>query len=84
VVLPHSWPGIVDVARINLAAAWLMLVVAELLAAQEGLGFRLVRAQRFRQVDTMFAILFVFAIIGVVSDLALRWIRNRTAPWARP
>ena len=44
VVLPHAWPGIVDVARINLAAAWVMLVVAELLAAQEGLGFRLVRA----------------------------------------
>ena len=44
VVLPHSWPGIVDVARINLAAAWLMLVVAELSSgAQEGLGFRLAR-----------------------------------------
>ncbi len=83
VILPHSWPGIVDVARINLAAAWLMLVVAELLAARDGLAFRLIRAQRFRRVDTMFAILLVFAAIGVVSDLTLRWIRNRTAPWAR-
>lgn len=83
IVLPHSWPGIVDVARINLAAAWLMLVVAELLAAQEGLGYRLVRAQRFRQVDVMFAILIVFAVIGVVSDLGLRWLRNVTAKWAR-
>lgn len=83
VVLPHSWPGIVDVARINLAAAWLMLVVAELLAAQEGLGYRLVRAQRFRQVDVMFAILIVFAVIGVASDLGLRWLRNATAKWAR-
>ena len=84
VVLPHAWPGIVDVARINLAAAWVMLVVAELLAAQEGLGFRLVRAQRFYQVDTMFAILIVFAVIGVASDLGLRWLRNATAKWARP
>jgi NitT/TauT family transport system permease protein len=85
VVLPHSWPGIVDVARINLAAAWLMLVVAELSSgAQEGLGFRLVRAQRFRQVDTIFAILIVFAVIGVASDLGLRWLRNVTAKWARP
>ncbi len=83
VVLPHSWPGIVDVARINLAAAWLMLVVAELLAAKDGLAFRLIRAQRFRRVDTMFAVLIVFAAIGVASDLTLRWIRNRTAPWAR-
>jgi NitT/TauT family transport system permease protein len=82
VLLPHSVPGIIDVARINLAAAWLMLVVAELLAAQEGLAYRVVRAQRFRQVDTMFAVLIVFAIIGLVSDLALRQLRKRTAPWS--
>jgi NitT/TauT family transport system permease protein len=84
VILPHSWPGIIDVARINLAAGWLMLVVAELLAAQDGLGYRLVQSQRFRQVDRMFAILMIFAGIGIASDLALRGLRNRVAPWARP
>lgn len=82
VILPHSYPGIIDVARINLAAAWLMLVVAELLAAQEGLAFRVVRAQRFRDVDTMFAMLIVFGLIGLVSDLVLRQLRRRTAPWS--
>jgi NitT/TauT family transport system permease protein len=83
VVFPHSWPGIVDVARINLAAAWLMLVVAELLAAQEGLAFRIIRAQRFRRIDRMFALLLVFGVLGIVSDMALRMLRNRTARWAR-
>jgi NitT/TauT family transport system permease protein len=83
VVLPHSWPGIIDVARINLAAAWLMLVVAELLAAQDGLGYRLVQSQRFRQVDRMFAILIIFAMVGLTSDLLLRALRNRVGPWAR-
>ena len=83
VIFPHSWPGIVDVARINLAAAWLMLVVAELLAAQEGLAFRIIRAQRFRRIDRMFALLLVFGILGIVSDMALRMLRNRTARWAR-
>lgn len=83
VVLPHAWPGIVDVARINLAAAWLMLVVAELLAAQEGLAFRIIRAQRFRRVDRMFALLLVFGVLGIVSDTALRALRNRTARWSR-
>ena len=72
-------PGIIDVARINLAAAWLMLVVAELLAAQEGLAYQIVRAQRFRAVDTMFALLIVFGVIGLVSDLVLRWLRNVVA-----
>jgi NitT/TauT family transport system permease protein len=84
VILRHSVPGIIDVARVNLAAAWLMLVVAELLAAQEGLGYRILRAQRFRGVDTMFAILVVFGLIGLISDLFLRWLRNAAAPWAKP
>ena len=84
VILRHSLPGIIDVARINLAAAWLMLVVAELLAAQEGLAYQIVRAQRFRAVDTMFALLIVFGAIGLVSDVFLRWLRNVSAPWARP
>jgi NitT/TauT family transport system permease protein len=83
VILRHSIPGIIDVARVNLAAAWLMLVVAELVAAQDGLAYRIVRAQRFRGVDTMFAILIVFGVIGLVSDLFLRWLRNVAAPWAR-
>jgi NitT/TauT family transport system permease protein len=84
VILPHSVPGVIDVARINLAAGWLMLVVAELLAARQGLAYRIVQAQRFHQVDVMFAMLIVFGVIGVASDLALRWLRNAIAPWARP
>lgn len=82
VILPHSYPGIIDVARVNLAAGWLMLVIAELLAAQEGLAYRVVRAQRTRSVDTMFAVLIIFGLIGLVSDLALRSLRKRTAPWS--
>ena len=35
----HSVPAIIDAARVNLAAAWLMLVVAELLAAEQGLAW---------------------------------------------
>ena len=38
VILPHCLPGIIDVARVNLAAAWPMLVVAELLAARTASG----------------------------------------------
>ena len=35
------------------------------------------RAQRFRAVDEMFALLIVFGVIGLVSDLFLRWLRDR-------
>ena len=83
VVVPHSLPGMVDVARINLAAAWLMLVVAELLASDEGLAVRIARATRFLNFDVMFAVLIVFGAIGVLSDLALRGVRWAVAPWDR-
>lgn len=83
VVARYSVPGIVDAARVNLAAAWLMLVVAELLAAESGLAVSIVRFQRFRAVDGMFALLFTFGVIGLASDLLLRGARNRLAPWAR-
>jgi NitT/TauT family transport system permease protein len=83
VVMPHSLPGMVDVARINLAAGWLMLVVAELLASDEGLAVRIARATRFLNFDVMFAVLIVFGAIGVLSDLALRGVRWAVAPWDR-
>jgi NitT/TauT family transport system permease protein len=84
VVFRYSLPGIIDVARINLAAGWLMLVVAELLAADSGLAFRIVRAQRFHAVDSMYALLIIFGLIGLFSDLALRALRHFSAKWARP
>jgi NitT/TauT family transport system permease protein len=83
VIARHSVPGIIDAARVNLAAAWLMLVVAELLAADAGLGVSIVQLNRFRAVDGMFAVLFTFGVIGLVSDVLLRWLRNRLSPWAR-
>ena len=83
VVLPHCLPGMIDVARVNLAAAWPMLVVAELLAATDGLGYRLTVLRRGNNWDQFFAVLRVFAIIGIASDLFLRWFRNRVSPWAR-
>ena len=83
VVFRHSLPGIIDVARINLAAGWLMLVVAELLAAESGLAFRMVKVQRVHGYDTMFAVLLVFGVIGVITDLALRLLRDVSSPWAK-
>jgi len=59
------------------------VVVAELIAAQQGLGYRITRAQRFLQTDKIFAVLIVIGIIGVAMDVGFRLLRNRIAPWAR-
>ncbi|MEA2900459.1 MAG: NitT/TauT family transport system permease protein [Actinomycetota bacterium] len=83
VIVPFSVPGLIDAMRVNIAATWNLVVVAELIAATEGLGYRIARAQRFRQTDTIFAVLIVIGLIGVAMDLAFRALRNWAAPWAR-
>lgn len=83
VILPHSLPGLIDAMRVNIAATWNLVVVAELIAAQEGLGYRIARAQRFLQTDQIFAVLLVIGVIGVTIDLLFRAVRNAAAPWAR-
>ncbi|WP_155369811.1 ABC transporter permease [Catellatospora vulcania] len=81
VVIPHSLPGILDAIRVNAAAAWNFVVVAELFAAEEGLGYRIVRSQRFNQIDRIFAVLVVIALIGLTIDIALRLLRDRVGRW---
>jgi NitT/TauT family transport system permease protein len=82
VILPHSMPGIINAMRVNIAATWNLVVVAELIAAQEGLGYRITRAQRFLQTDQIFAVLIVIGVIGVLIDVSFRLLRRAVSPWA--
>ncbi|MFF5110875.1 ABC transporter permease [Streptosporangium sp. NPDC000509] len=81
VTWPYALPAVVDAARINAAAAWNFVVVAELIAAESGLGYRIVRAQRFLQTDKIFAVLVVIGIVGLLIDVALRLLRDRLGRW---
>jgi NitT/TauT family transport system permease protein len=81
VIVPHALPGIIDAIRVNAAAAWNLVVVAELIASTVGLGYRIVRAQRFLQTDRIFAVLVVIATVGVLLDLGLRLLRNHVGRW---
>jgi NitT/TauT family transport system permease protein len=83
VIFPHAVPGIIDTARVNLAAAWNLVVVAEIVAANSGLGMRIVREQKFLHVDSVFVCIIVIGVLGLVSDFALRTLRDRLAPWSQ-
>lgn len=82
VIVPWSLPGIIDAIRVNAAAAWAAVVVAELVAADSGLGYRIARLGRFAQYDDIFAVLIVIALIGLVIDVVLRVGRDRIGRWA--
>lgn len=81
VILPYSLPGIIDAIRVNAAAAWNFVVVAELVGATTGLGHRITQAQRFLRTDEIFAVLIVIGLCGVIIDVALRLVRTRVGRW---
>lgn len=82
VIVPFALPGMIDAVRVNFAAAWNLVVVAELVNSETGLGKRILLSQRFTQTDKIFAILVVIALIGVLTDVLLRLARNRIGRWS--
>ncbi|MEQ0559139.1 ABC transporter permease [Amycolatopsis sp. NEAU-NG30] len=82
IVVPHSLPGILDAIRVNAAAAWNFVVVAELINSDAGLGYRIIRAQRFTQTDRIFAVLVVIGLAGLAIDVLLRLLRTRVGKWS--
>ena len=82
VITPYIVPSILDTFRINIATSWNLVVVAELLAASEGLGKRILLAQKFLKTDEIFACLIVLGLIGFALDLFFRLLIKLTCKWA--
>ena len=82
VILPHTLPGIIDACRINLAAAWQLVIVSELIAASEGLGRRISVAGRFLRTDEIFVGLIVIGVIGLAFDLLFQYFLRVSCKWA--
>ena len=82
VIFPHVIPGIIDACRINLAAAWQLVIVSELIAANEGLGRRISVAGRFLRTDEIFVGLIVIGVIGLTFDLLFQYLLRVSCSWA--
>lgn len=82
VIVPHVLPGVIDACRINLAAAWQLVIVSELIAATEGLGRRISVAGRFLKTDEIFVGLIVIGIIGLSFDLFFQYLLRLSCRWA--
>jgi NitT/TauT family transport system permease protein len=82
VIAPCIAPQVLDAYRINMAAAWNLVIVAELVAANEGLGKRISLAQRFLRTDEIFLGLIVIGVIGLLIDLGFRLLMRRSCSWA--
>jgi NitT/TauT family transport system permease protein len=82
VVLRAALPAIWDTLRITLGWAWTYLVVAELVAANVGLGYRIMRAQRFLQTETIILGILIIGLLGLATDYAFKLSYRVLFPWA--
>jgi NitT/TauT family transport system permease protein len=81
VVLPQTWPRLVDAVRLSLGPAWLFLIAAEAIAATEGLGYRIFLVRRFLAMDVILPYVAWITLIAFAMDRGLVLLQRRTAPW---
>ncbi|HOX66573.1 MAG TPA: ABC transporter permease [Burkholderiaceae bacterium] len=81
VLLQSAKPAILDTLRITMGWAWTYLVVAELVASNSGLGYAILKAQRFLKTDTIFGGIILIGVIGLLMDQAFRWLHRRAFPY---
>jgi NitT/TauT family transport system permease protein len=84
VSLPSMLPTLVDNMRIALGWCWTYLIVAEIVAANSGLGFVIWQARRFFKTPEVMAGIVAIGIIGLVTDQAIRWAHRRWFGYLRP
>jgi ABC-type nitrate/sulfonate/bicarbonate transport system permease component len=83
VILPATAPKIFAGLRISMSIAVILMVISELYAATDGIGFRILRAQRqFKMVD-LWAGLVVLGMLGAVLNGALTVVERRVLRWTR-
>jgi NitT/TauT family transport system permease protein len=82
VIIPAAFPSVLDALRVNISGAWNFLVIAELLAAQNGLGHKIILAQRTLQTEKVLFCIAVIGVIGIAIDYSLKWISQMLTPWA--
>jgi NitT/TauT family transport system permease protein len=77
IVFPSALPRIWDALRISLGWAWTWLVVAELVAATSGMGYRITQGQRFLETDLIIGYVIVLGVLGLVFDQIMRGLGRR-------
>ncbi len=83
VVLPAALPPIFAGVRIALSIALVMMVISELIAADDGLGFYILRNQRLFQTANVYAGVLTLGTIGLLLTLALLAVEKRLLGWHR-
>ena len=81
VLIPSALPTIITGMRISTAMSMLSIVGVEMLAADSGIGFLVIDAQRTFATDRMFAGIIVISLMGFGLDRIARYVQTRILSW---
>lgn len=82
VLLPATLPGLMETCRTMIGWAWTYLVIAEVVATDSGLGYRIMKAQRFLRTEEIFVGIIVLGLLGLITDMLFKFLQPRLLPWA--
>lgn len=81
IILPQILPRLIEALRLTLGAAWLFLIAAEAIAADQGLGYRIFLVRRYLAMDVILPYVMWITLLGYVFDLLLRMLLRKAFPW---
>jgi ABC-type nitrate/sulfonate/bicarbonate transport system permease component len=82
VILPESLPYIFAGLRVGAAVSWAVVVSAELIAAQQGLGYLIMDAATFFRIPTVYVGIALIGAIGFAIDRAISFAEKRLVHWS--
>ncbi|NTG04980.1 ABC transporter permease [Agrobacterium rhizogenes] len=83
VVLPAALPQIFVGLRLSATTALLLLIAAEMIGANSGVGFQVMNAQYNFQIPMMFAAILLLALLGLSANFILERLQARLCRWAK-
>jgi NitT/TauT family transport system permease protein len=81
VIIPAILPGLLVVLRMNLFAAWMVVLVAETTGVGYGMGQVIMLARNTFNPSLVFFCIALIGILGFLFDLALRLVQKRVLYW---
>ena len=81
VALPAAAPQILDSMRNMIAVSWTYLVIAEIVAATDGIGAVMMRGAKFLHIDIIMAGILTIGVLGVLTDILFRYASRFLFPY---
>lgn len=76
-IIPAALPTVFGGLRLALSHAWIALIVVEMLAASEGVGYMMVWGRTLFQIDIVIVGMLVIGVIGLAMDVGLTRLERR-------